>query len=217
MGEFYKSMYDDTSEFFNQNKIRKLIQTDFSYNFLSENPYPNKIIMDEENIPFKNNSFDIIISNLYLHNVNDPSSVLKKLYDILKPNGAIILTIPALGTLNKLSESLFETEMKTFSGISPRIHPFPSVEVLGNLVQSSGFKEITVDKDEIEIMYKDFNQIFKDLQHSAQNNILTNRNKKFVGKNFFKKVQESYEKHKDIKNNCYPVTVEFANLIAWKS
>ncbi len=216
-GEFYKNLYDETSEFYNKNKIKKLIQTDFSSNFLHKNPYPNKMVIDEEILPFNDKSFDIVVSNFSLYNINDPLSVLKKIYNILKPNGVILLSVPITGTLGKLAEAMFEAEMKIFNGASPRIHPFTNVEILGNLIQSTGFQEITVDKDKIDIMYKDFYKIFKDLKTSAQTNILINRDKKYVGKNFFNKVHEIYEKNKDHSSGCYPVTIEFANLIAWKA
>jgi NADH dehydrogenase [ubiquinone] 1 alpha subcomplex assembly factor 5 len=215
IGAFYKTLYDENSEFYNPQKIGKLIQSDFSSNFLNNNPYPNKIELDEENIKLKPNSFDIVIVNFALHNVNNPKDVFKSIYNILKPNGAIVLSIPISGSLEKLSEAFFEAEMKLFNGVSPRIHPLTDVKTLGNIVQSAGFKEITVDKDKIEIMFKDFYKIFKDLKNSAQNNILSNRNKNYVGKNFFNTVEQIYAKHKD--NQHYPVIIEFANLIAWKS
>ena len=216
IGEFYKSLYVEGSEFYNPKKIGKLIQSDFSSNLLNNNPYPNKIELDEENINLEANSFDIVIANFALHNINSPSAVFKNIYNILKPNGTFILTIPISGTLEKLSEALFEAEMKLFSGVSPRVHPFTDVKTLGNMVQSAGFEQITVDKDKIEIMYKSFNKIFEDLRNSAQTNILSGRSKKYVGKNFFKEVENIYSKNIDAQSGCYPVIVEFANLIAWK-
>ncbi|MDR0484053.1 MAG: methyltransferase domain-containing protein [Alphaproteobacteria bacterium] len=216
VGEFYNCLYNKEEEFYNPQKITELWQSDFISNFLNHNPYPNKILLDEENISLKSNSFDIVVSNFSLHNINNPESVFKNIYRILKEDGAFLMSIPTLGTLYPLSEILFEVEMKLFNGVSPRIHPFVDITTLGNLVQEAGFKEITVDKDKIEIMYSSIPKIFADLRNSAQTNILTTRNKNYVGKKFFKEVEDSFQKHKDSQSNCYPIVIEFANLIAWK-
>ncbi|MCL2566651.1 MAG: methyltransferase domain-containing protein [Alphaproteobacteria bacterium] len=216
VGEFYNSLYSPDSKFYNPQKISKLWQMDSSINFLNHNPYPNKILCDAENISMQDSSFDIVLSNFSLHNINSPETVFRNIYRILKPEGAFLISIPIVGTLYPLNEILFETEMRLFNGVSPRVHPFVDITTLGNLVQAAGFKEITADKDKIEIMYSSVAKIFEDLKNTGQNNILINRNKKYIGKSFFKEVDAKFQKYIDLSSGCYPIIIEFANLIAWK-
>ncbi|MDR2007810.1 MAG: methyltransferase domain-containing protein [Alphaproteobacteria bacterium] len=206
VGEFYSLL--------NSQKIAELWQGIGVDNVLNHNPYPNKILLDEENINLKDNSFDIVISNFSLHNINNPADAFKNIYRILSQGGAFLMSIPIAGTLYPLNEVLFDVEMRLFNGVSPRIHPFADITTLGNLVQAAGFQDITVDKDKIAIMYSSVDKIFADLKNAGQNNILTNRNKNYVGKNFFKEVELGLQKYKE--QNHYPITIEFANLIAWK-
>ena len=62
----------------------------------------------------------------------------------------------------------------------------------------------------------DFPQIFKDLKYNNENNILLKQNTKVMPKDFFIEVEKTFEQFIDTESKHYPVTVEFANLIAWK-
>lgn len=47
-------------------------------------------VTDEEDIPFASNSFDIVISSLALHWVNDLPGAMVQINNILKPDGLFI-------------------------------------------------------------------------------------------------------------------------------
>jgi ubiquinone/menaquinone biosynthesis C-methylase UbiE len=61
----------------------------------AENTYPglNFQVADLSSVlPFKNQSFDIIILNLVIHNIEDQVRAFKNLVSILKPGGKILMT-----------------------------------------------------------------------------------------------------------------------------
>ncbi len=211
VGELYKELTD-----YNSKKINTLIQTDFSINFLKHNNFHNKIVADEENLPFKSDVFDIVISNFSLVSINRLHDTFATIYRILKTNGATIISIPTFGTLENLSNSLFETEMTLYKGVSPRVHPFTDIKTIANFMQEVGFKEITADTDKIEIMYKNFRSIFKDLKNSGRTNILTKRDKRFLKKNFLNELEKNFSLYQDPNTKHYPVVVSFCNIVAWK-
>jgi NADH dehydrogenase [ubiquinone] 1 alpha subcomplex assembly factor 5 len=203
--------------YISSNKITKIINTDISLSLLGLNKSSNKILLDHNNgLPFKNNSFDIVISILSLHNSNNLLQGFKEIYRVLKPNGLFLSVFPAYGTLSVLGQSLYETELELYQGYSPRVHPFADIKTLGNLLQDASFKEIVADSDTITIMYKDCYQLLKDLKNNGENNILTNQNNKIVQKNFFPLLMQKMEKYKDQEAGCYPINLELANLVAWK-
>jgi ubiquinone biosynthesis O-methyltransferase len=52
----------------------------------------NFLVADAQNLPFENNSFDIVFSCECLEHVNDPRKTLKELHRVLKPGGKLVLT-----------------------------------------------------------------------------------------------------------------------------
>lgn len=49
---------------------------------------------DAQNMPFENNSFDIVYATALIEHLNEPIKMLQETYRILKPNGIIIITTP---------------------------------------------------------------------------------------------------------------------------
>jgi len=58
----------------------------------SEKHFP--IVADSYNLPFKTNSIDCIIAAEILEHTADPTLFIKKLYEVLKPGGKLIITTP---------------------------------------------------------------------------------------------------------------------------
>ena len=56
-----------------------------------ENPVIEKIVSTVENLPFSNNSFDIIVSRQCLHYVDDLDIAFSEIRRVLKPNGVFVL------------------------------------------------------------------------------------------------------------------------------
>lgn len=81
------------------------IELDFnSVNFLN-NYYPelNVVHGDILNLPYGKNSFDIVLSyGVIEHFWNGPEQPLKALFDIIKPGGMAIVTVPSFNNLRKI-------------------------------------------------------------------------------------------------------------------
>lgn len=159
---------------------------------LLNNPKAISIIADEEFLAFENTQFDLIISILNLHSVNDLPGCLAKLKQSLKPNGILIASMFGGENLSQLREILIDTELDILNGISPRMMPYVEIKQLGSLLQRAGFKSPVIDKDSIEVHYKNPLLLLKDLQNMGENNIMLNRNKSYVGKRFWHKFVENY-------------------------
>ena len=107
-------------------KIAKKKQSDKKIEFLS---------IDEENLPFESNKFNLVFSNLYLHWSNDLLKVLNEIYRVLKPDGLFLCSIFGSETLNELKYSLCEAEEKISKSIYPRVSPFVRLQDAGGLLQ----------------------------------------------------------------------------------
>lgn len=81
-------------------------------NFCKRRKISNLIQASANNIPFKDNSFDVVISNdvLNLSQIRDDLSVLKKYHRILKENGIVILNVPAYNFLMSEHDRAVDTK-----------------------------------------------------------------------------------------------------------
>lgn len=80
-------------------------------------------VVDEENLPFAENSLDAVVSSLSLNWVNDLPGALIQIKNSLKPDGVFIGAMFGGDTLFELRTSLQLAEVERESGISPRISP----------------------------------------------------------------------------------------------
>jgi SAM-dependent methyltransferase len=153
---------------------KSLIQTEVvigsrSDEMQSSKKIDNFYLVDDENLEFADNSFDLILSNLNLHFINDIPAFLLNAKKMLKPNGVFIASFFGGETLGKLRNVLFEVEQKKFGGISPRIAPLIHVKDAGMLMQKAGFFDPVADSEVISVEYSDFFKLLHDLRNMGQN------------------------------------------------
>ena len=211
----------NTINLFNKKKdIKNIFISDISKEMLliAKEIQTNKqkifLTLDEENLPFKNNQFNLVFSNLYLHWSNDLYKVLNEIYRILKPDGLFLCSIFGSGTLNELKYSLCDAEDKVSKSISPRVSPFLRLQDAGTLLQKVGFQLPVIDKDTIKIFYNDIFSLMKDLKGMGESNSLIERKKNFTTKKLFSVANEIYKK-KFSENKKIYATFEILYFIGW--
>lgn len=130
---------------------------------------------DEEWLPFRTASFDLVMSCMSLHWVNDLPGALVQVRRILKPDGLFLAAMPGGGTLAELRQSLMESELAEEGGVSPRVSPFADVRDLGALLQRAGFALPVVDADSLEVTYSDPARLLADLRGMGETNAVSLR------------------------------------------
>src|SRR4030095_6212537 len=133
------------------------------------------LVADEEALPFAPWSFDLVISNLTLHWVNDLPGCLLQIRQILKPDGLFLAAILGGGTLAELRGALMEAELAEAGGASPRISPFADVRDAGGLLQRAGFGLPVVDSDMLTVRYADILALMRDLRGMGETNAVLER------------------------------------------
>ena len=211
----------NTIVLFNKKKdIKKIFISDISKEMLliAKKQKINKqkffLSIDEENLPFKNNQFNLVFSNLYLHWSNDLFKVLNEIYRTLKPDGLFLCSIFGSETLNELKYSLCNAEDKISKSISPRVSPFIRLQDAGTLLQKAGFQLPVIDRDSIKIFYHDIFSLMKDLKGMGESNSLINRKKIFTTKKLFDVANKIYKK-KFSENKKIYATFEILYFIGW--
>lgn len=191
--------------------INNIFETDLSAKFVGKK---NSVIADEEFLPFKDESFDLVVSNLTLHWVNDLPGCLAQIRRILKKDGFFCANLFGARTLVELRNTFLNAEKD--SGISPRVSPFIEVKDGAALLQRTKFHEPVSISEDITIKYDSLNALLKDLRNSGENNALERMSNKYVGKNFFKKVEDIYKENFSDEDRNLNVTYELITISGWK-
>ncbi|XP_048733421.1 arginine-hydroxylase NDUFAF5, mitochondrial-like isoform X2 [Ostrea edulis] len=173
----------------------------------------HKLIVDEEFLPFKDESLDVVFSSLSLHWVNDLPGCFRAIQKALKPDCPFIGSMFGGDTLFELRVSLQLAEQELQGGVSPHISPFTDVRDLGNLLNRAGFTMLTIDIDEIKTTYDDILSLMMDLKGMAENNCVHVRRPMLSRKT----LQLAEEKYREMYNteDGLEATFQIINFIGW--
>lgn len=133
------------------------------------------IIVDEEALPFTPASFDLVVSVLSLHAVNDLPGALVQIRRVLKPDGLFMAALFGGETLNELRTAFAAAEADIAGGASPRVAPFADVRDLGALLQRAGFISPVADVERTIVRYQSLDTLFLDLRALGETNALSGR------------------------------------------
>ncbi len=171
---------------------------------------------DEEILPQEPEAFDLILSNLNFHYINQIPQFLLQVKNLLKPNGIFIASFFGEENLSQLVHVMHETETEIYGGISPRTPPTIDVKTAAALLQKAGFQNPISDFEKIEVNYSDPLNLLKDLKMMGQGNILTKRSRKFFTKKFLGKVSQNYRKTYGNTDGGVTATFEIVTVTGWK-
>lgn len=173
-------------------------------------------VCDEEFLPIKKSSLDIIISFFNLHSSNDIPGILFQINQSLKSNGLFIGCLFVGDTLKELRFCLAKAEEEITKGISPRISPFADLQDLSNLLQRANFNLPVADIDRHKVTYDNPIKLMNDLREMGETNILKEKQKTFFRKDVLERSMEIYKENFSLENHKIFATFEIAWLIGWK-
>ncbi len=119
--------------------------------------------------------FDLAVSILSLHTLNDLPGALVQIRRALKPDGLFLAAVFGGATLTELRDSFAAGEAATIGGISPRVAPMADVRDLGSLLQRAGFAMPVADLERTTVRYRDFFTLVADLRAMGETNALAGR------------------------------------------
>ncbi len=169
-------------------------------------------IVDEENINFSSQKYDLIISNSDLHFINNVPQFLAKIKSALKPNGLFIASFYGDENLPELHNSIYQAENEIYGGISARMPPTIDIKSSAQLLAQVGFKNPVADLEKIKVDYENPLKLLRDLKFSGQGNVLKQRSRKFFSKKLLQKLMEKYENFYDEKTQSYPATFSVVTI-----
>jgi SAM-dependent methyltransferase len=154
--------------------IDLLIRSDLSPAF-ARNAKGPAIVADEEALPFAAQSFDLVLSAMNLHWVNDLPGTLIQIARILKPDGLFLGALLGGATLWQLRQALGAAESEIEGGLSPRVSPFADLRDAAGLLQRAGLALPVADSETIEVEYSDALALMRELGAMGEGNLVLER------------------------------------------
>ncbi len=182
---------------------------------LSPVPEAGSIVGDEELLPFSGGRFDLAVSLLALHSVNDLPGALIQIRHALKPDGLFIGALLGGSTLTELRQSLTQAEAEIEGGVSPRVAPFADLRDIGGLLQRAGFALPVTDSDVVRVRYANAFAVMQDLRRMGLTNALHDRRKTPLRRAILMRTAEIYAERFGDADGRIPATFEIVWLSGW--
>ena len=197
--------------------IEELVQSDLSMAMArraAESGHAT-VVADEEFLPFAEASFDLVVSNLSLHWVNDLPGALIQIRRALRPDGLFLGAILGEGTLAELRESLMAAEIEIAGGVSPRLSPFADLRDAAGLLQRAGFALPVADLEPVAVSYENAFRLFADLRGMGETNATLARNPAPPPRALWPETARRYADRFAEADGRIPATFRVIHLLGW--
>ena len=133
------------------------------------------LVADEEPFVSPAASFDLVVSALSLHAVNDLPGALLQIRHVLKPDGLFLGALFGGATLQELRAAFAAGEGDLRGGISPRVAPLADMRDLGALLQRAGLRDAGCRQRSVHGAIREFATLVSDLRALGETNCLAER------------------------------------------
>jgi NADH dehydrogenase [ubiquinone] 1 alpha subcomplex assembly factor 5 len=194
--------------------VERLVRVDLSRRFASLARGP-AIVADEEFLPFDSGRFDLVLSAMDLHWVNDLPGTLIRIARILKPDGLFLGAMLGGATLWQLRQALTAAESEIDGGLSPRVSPFADLRDAAGLLQRAGFALPVADSETIEVEYDNALALMRDLSGMGESNLVAERRRAVTRRATLMRAAELYGERFSRPSGLVAASFEVLYLHGW--
>ncbi|GKT13055.1 MAG: malonyl-CoA O-methyltransferase [Thiomicrorhabdus sp.] len=163
---------------------------------------------DVYQLPFAENSVDLIVSNLMLQWCDDLDAVFEEFRRVLRPEGLLMFTTFGPDTLKELRQA-----WRIADSEQAHVNQFIDMHDVGDALIRSGFGQPVMDMELFTLTYDKPIGVLKDLKAIGATNANLNRSQGLMGKTRFQTMLEAYESLR--KDGKIPATYEVVHGHAW--
>lgn len=127
---------------------------------------------DEDQLPFADASFDLIVQAGGLDSVNDVPGALALARRVLRPDGLFLSSFVGAGSLEILKAAALAADMSLGDALRARVHPLIDVRSAGDLLTRAGFALPVADGTSLTVRYGNLFGLLRDLRGMGATNIL---------------------------------------------
>jgi malonyl-CoA O-methyltransferase len=161
---------------------------------------------DAQNLPFADNRFCVVYSNLMLQWFDDLRLVLGEIGRVLKPHNTLLFTTLLDGTLNELKTA--------WAGVDDdnHVNTFSPLEGVKQALSDCGFS-YEIEVQAVALDYPSVLHLARELKHLGANYVKGRQNKGLMGKQKWQSLAHHYQPFKQ-PNGAYPATYQVAYIKA---
>ena len=167
-----------------------------------------RVCADALRLPFRNQSIDLIVSNLMLQWCDDLEVVLAEIRRVLTPGGFLAFSTFGPDTLKELRAAWAAVD-----GYN-HVNRFLDMHDVGDAVVRAGLVEPVLDVEHVQLTYPDVIALMRDLKAIGAHNITAGRARGLTGRRRLERVREAYEAFRR-EDGRVPATYEVVYGAAW--
>lgn len=168
---------------------------------------PACVCGDGEYLPFANDSFELIFSNLMLQWCMDLEPVFTELRRVLAPGGLLMFTTFGPDTLRELRAS-----WEAVDGFT-HVNAFIDLHDVGDALVRTHWAEPVMDAERITVTYREVRTLMQDLKHLGAHNVTAGRPRGLTGRYRLQQVEQAYEVFRS--DGVLPASYEVVYGHAW--
>jgi SAM-dependent methyltransferase len=195
-------------------KVGAMIYADSTFELAARCPRP-ALVCDEDLLPFQEPSFNLIVSGLALHRVNDIPGALIQIRRSLVPDGLLMAAALGARSLIELRVAMLEAETEMEGGASPHVAPFADVREYGALLQRAGFALPVADAEVVTVTYPSLLALMRELRIMGGGNVLQSRKKTPLPRGTLERAEQIYRKRHSVDGSKIGASFEIVYLCGW--
>lgn len=173
------------------------------------------LALDEEALPFAEESLDLVLAPWGLHWTNDLPGVLVQINHALKPDGFFAASMLGGSTLNELRRCLMTAESELTGGASARVSPYAGTFDMAALMQRAGFAMPVADIDRVTVRYNNVFALMADLRGMGETSVLADRPRNPASRALFMRTAELYAQQFADEDGRVRATFEIVHAAGW--
>ena len=168
---------------------------------------PRCVCADAETLPFADDSFQLIFSNLMLQWSVDLEQTFMELRRVLAPGGLLMFTTFGPDTLMELRASWEKVDGFT------HVNTFIDMHDVGDSLLSTRWAEPVMDSERITVTYRQLGTLMQDLKQIGAHNVTHGRPAGLTGRQRMQQLAEAYEAFRE--DGVLPASYEVVYGHAW--
>lgn len=171
-----------------------------------------RVAADPDLVPFRDRSFDLIVSALLMHWAGDLPGALVQIRRVLRPGGLFLAAMLGGSSLIELRTVLIEAEVIEEGGASPRVSPAADLGDMAALLLRAGFAMPVADAEKITVTYPDALALMRDLRGMGETNALSARRRTPLRRTTLARAVMLYAERFGLPDGRIPATFEILFL-----
>ncbi len=168
---------------------------------------PRCVCADAETLPFADDSFELVFSNLMLQWTVDLEQTFRELRRVLAPGGLLMFTTFGPDTLKELRASWEQVDGFT------HVNRFIDMHDVGDSLVTTRWADPVMDSERITVTYRQLDRLMQDLKQIGAHNVTHGRPAGLTGRRRMQQLAEAYEHFRE--DGVLPASYEVVYGHAW--